>query len=125
MGVSRGIVADELLVDFQNAFELAVESLAVNVRQVEIDHGLAVDAQLVLVDDFEDGARGHVARDQIAVLRVPLFQEVPALFFWDRLRIAFVARVSSAPTRGRLRRGPIPTSGAACLHRECRWDEPE
>ena len=39
------IVADKLLVDFQNAFELAVQRFAVDVGEVEIDHGLAVEAQ--------------------------------------------------------------------------------
>ena len=44
MGTFRGIVAYELLVDFENAFQLAVEHLAVDVRQVEIDHRLAVNS---------------------------------------------------------------------------------
>ena len=39
------IVADKLLVDFENAFELAVQRGAVDVGEVEIDHRLAVDAQ--------------------------------------------------------------------------------
>ena len=113
------IVAHELLVDFEDAFELAVERGAVDVRQVEIDHRLAVDAEVVLVHDLVDGAGGDVARHQVAVLGIPLFQEVPALALGNALEIALVARLSSEPTRGHLRRGPTPTSGAACLRREC------
>ncbi len=46
------VVADELLVDFEDAFELAVQRCAIDVGEVEVDHGLAVDAEAVLVDDF-------------------------------------------------------------------------
>ena len=67
------IVADKLLVDFENAFELLVENLAIDVRQVEIDHRLAVDAEVVLEDDFENRAGRHIARHEVAVLRIPLF----------------------------------------------------
>ena len=63
------IVADEFLVDFEDAFELAVEGLAIDVGEVEVDHGLAVDAEAVLVDDFVDGAGGDVAGDEVAVFR--------------------------------------------------------
>ena len=90
-GRVAGIVAHELLVNFQNAFELAIENLAIDVGEVEIDHRLAVDAEVVLVHHFVDGAGGDVARHQVAVLRIPLFEEVPPLIFRDRLRIAFVA----------------------------------
>ena len=91
------IVADKLLVDFEDAFELAVESLAVDVRQVEIDHRLAVDAEVVLEDDFEDFAGGHIARDEVAIFRIPLFEEVPALFLGNGLGIALVALCSGNP----------------------------
>jgi hypothetical protein len=47
-GDFAGVVADELLVDFEDAFELAVERLAVDVGEVEVDHGLAVDAHAEL-----------------------------------------------------------------------------
>ena len=90
------VVADELLVDFENAFELAVESLAVDVGEVEIDHRLAVDAQAVLVDDLEDGAGGDVARDEVAVLGIPLFEEVPAVGLGNA---ASAARLSSLLAR--------------------------
>ncbi len=63
------IDADELLVDLQNAAELVVQRLAVDVRQVEIDHRLAVEPEAQLVHHFVNGARGHVARHQVAVLR--------------------------------------------------------
>ena len=91
------IVADKLLVDLENAFELAVEDLAVDVGQVEIDHRLAVDAEVVLVDHLVNGAGGDVARHQVAVLRIPLFQEVPALGFGDALGSRLSPGVSRNP----------------------------
>src|ERR1700756_2943974 len=105
------IVADKLLVNLENAFQLLVENLAVNVGQVEVDHWLAVDAEVVLVDDLEDGPCGHVAGNQVPVLRIPLFQEIPALIFRNTLGIAVVALLlrnpdaSAFPTR-RLRHEP-------------------
>ena len=77
------IDADELLVDLENAVELAVQRGAVDVREVEVDHGLAVEAEAELVDDLVNGARGHVARDQVAVLGIPLLEEVEALGLGD------------------------------------------
>ena len=96
-GMNAGIDADELLVDFQDAFELAVEGLAIDVGEVEIDHGLSVEAHVVFVHDLEDGAGGDVARDQVAVLRVPLFEEVPAFGVGDGTRIALVVFVAGHP----------------------------
>ncbi len=96
-GDVAGIVADELLVDFEDAFELVVEGLAVDVGEVEVDHGLAVDAHAVLVDDLEDGAGGDVAGDEVAVLGVPLFEEVPALAFGDGFAGALVVLVAGDP----------------------------
>ena len=102
------IVADELLVDFENAFELAVERLAIDVGEVEVDHRLAVDAEAVLVDHLVNGARGHVARDEVAVLRIPLFEEVEALGLGNLLEGALVAGRARHPdaaafAAGRLR----------------------
>src|SRR5579863_7375068 len=42
------VIAYKLLINLENAFELAVENLGVDVSQVKIDHGLPVDAQVVL-----------------------------------------------------------------------------
>ncbi len=84
IGSSRGIDADKLLVNLENAAELAVQRRAVDVREVEIDHRLAVDAEAELVDDFVNGARGHVARHEVAVFRIPLLEEVEALGLGDR-----------------------------------------
>ena len=56
------IVADKLLVNFQNAFEFAIKHLAIDVSQVEIDHRLAVNAEAVLIHNFENCTRSHVAR---------------------------------------------------------------
>ena len=91
------VVADELLVDLEDAFELAIEGLAIDVGEVEVDHGLAVDAEAVLVDDLVDGAGGDVARNEVAVFRIPLFEEVEALGLGDLLDGALVARGARNP----------------------------
>src|SRR5713226_6719984 len=85
------IVAHKLFVNFEDAFQLAIKHLAIDVSQVEIYHWLAVDPKIVLVDNLEDGASGHVARHQVAILRIPLLQKIPALTLRNTLRLAFVA----------------------------------
>ena len=102
-GHVAGVVADEFLVDFEDAFELAVEGFAVDVGEVEIDHGLAVDAQALFVDNLVNGAGGHVAGDEVAVFGIPLFEEVEALGLGDLLDGARVAG-----TRGTQMRPPSP-----------------
>ena len=105
------VIAHKLLVDFENAFQLAVQNLPVDMCQVEIDHRLAVDAEVVLVDYFENRPRRHVARNQVAVLRIPLFEKIPTFVLRNRLRIACVARRLRHPhapafTARRLRHEP-------------------
>src|SRR5205814_1330636 len=92
-----GIVADKLLVDFEDALELAVEGLAIDVGEVEIDHGLAVDAKAMLVDNLVNGAGGDVARDEVAVFGVPLLEEVEAIGLGDLLDGALVAGSARYP----------------------------
>src|SRR5271165_4851119 len=95
-GVAR-IVADELLVDLEDAFEFAVERGAVDVGQVKIDHRLAINAEVMLVNHFVDGAGGDVARHQVAVLGIPLFQEVPTLAVGNTLGSTLVVRLTWHP----------------------------
>src|SRR5205814_1470778 len=82
---------DKLLVNFQNAFELAVEGGAINVGEIEIDHRLAINAEVVFINHLEDGAGRNVPWNQIAVLRIPLLEEIPTIFFRNRIRITLVA----------------------------------
>ena len=98
------IVADKLFVDLENALQLAIEGGAVDVRQVEIDHRLPIDAEVEFVNYFVDGTGSDIARHQVAILGIPLFQEVPALAFRNALGIALVARLAWAPRHGHLRR---------------------
>src|SRR5262249_26055898 len=86
------IVTNELLVNLENAFQLAVERLAVDVCDIEIYHRLPIDTEAVLVDNFVDGAGSHIARNQISVLRIPLFQKIPAFANRNGFGIALVAR---------------------------------
>ena len=96
-GHFAGIVADELLVDFEDAFELAIQRFAIDVGEVEVDHRLAVDAEAVLVDDLVDGAGGDVARNEVAVFRIPLFEEVEALGLGNLLDGTLVAGSARNP----------------------------
>src|SRR5207302_559950 len=91
------IVTHKLLVNLENAFQLAIENLAVNVRQVEVDHGLTIDAEMVLIYHLVDGAGSHVTRHQVAVLGIPLFQEIPALALGNALGVALVAGLLGNP----------------------------
>ena len=85
------IIAHELLVDFQDAFQLAVENGRINVGEVEKNHRLPINSQPLLVNHLVDGAGGDVARHQIAVLGIPLLQKIPAFALGNRLRIAGIA----------------------------------
>ncbi len=92
------IDALELLVDLQDAAELAVELLARDVRQVEVDAlPVRLDAQALVDADVEDLARGDVARHEVAVLRVALFEEVVALGLGNLARRPRVLRLARHP----------------------------
>src|SRR5579863_807895 len=80
-GLFARVDAAEFFVDFENAFKFAVEGLAIDVGDIEIDGGLAVEAEFFLIDDAVDGAGGDVARNQISVFRIPLLEEVETLVF--------------------------------------------
>src|SRR5215470_19731531 len=58
---ARRVVADELLVDLDDALQLLLELLAPEVGEVEVDLVAAVDAELELAAHVEDLARGDVA----------------------------------------------------------------
>jgi hypothetical protein len=96
-GDFAGIVAYDLLVDLENSFKFPIQSLSIDVSYIEVDHGLAVDAHAVLIDDFEDGAGGYVSRYEVAVLGIPLFEEVPALGLGDGFGGALVVLVAGYP----------------------------
>ena len=79
-----------------------------DVAQVEIDHVPAADAELHFGADLEDFAGGDVARDEVAVFGIALFEEVESLGFGDVVGARGVSpRLVAAPRRGRLRRGRI------------------
>ncbi len=80
-GLGSGIDAEKFFINLENAFEFAVQNFARNVRDVEIHGGLPVDAQLFLINDAVNGSRSDVARNEVAVLRIPLLEEIKALVF--------------------------------------------
>src|SRR5689334_17803736 len=99
-GHVTGIVADEHLIDLKNRTELSIEGLGGNVRQVEIDLILPADAHTVETH-LEDRTRRDVARHEIAVRRILLFEEIQSLFFGNRRRrtnVAFTARHPNTST---------------------------
>src|SRR5580704_1084168 len=53
----------EFFVDFEDAFEFAVENFARNVRDVQKNGGLAVNSELLLINDAVNGTRGDIARN--------------------------------------------------------------
>ena len=72
------IVADEHFVDFEDRAELAIQGFGRDVGQVEIDLVLAADA-FALDANLEDFARRDVARDEVAVRRILLFEKIKTL----------------------------------------------
>src|SRR4029077_4459633 len=61
-GLFARVYAYELFVNFENAFELFVEDVGGNMRNVEIDGGLAGQSHFHFEDAFVNGARSYVAR---------------------------------------------------------------
>ena len=59
--------------------------------QVQVNHGLAVQAQAKLVDHLVNGAGSHIARNEVAVLGIPLLEEIKAIRVWNLLDGALVA----------------------------------
>src|SRR6185369_5899745 len=72
------IVADEHLVNLENRAEFSIESFGGNVRQVEIN--LVLTTNTFALDTYlKDLAGRNVARHEVAVSRILLFEEIPAL----------------------------------------------
>ena len=89
-GLFAWIDAAEFFVDFEDAFELAIERSAIDVRDVKINSRLAIEAELFLIDDAMNGARGNIAGNEVAIFGIPLFEEVEALVFGNAFGRAFV-----------------------------------
>ena len=88
----------ELLVNVENATQLLVEVSRGNVRDVEVDaQPILLDRQPFVRADVENLARGNVARHQVAVFRIALFEEVIPLGLGNLLRIARVLRLARHP----------------------------
>src|ERR1051325_845351 len=101
--VSR-IVAHKHPIDLENRAQLPIQNFSRNMRQIEIDLVLSADAKAVEAH-LKDLARGDVARHEVAVSRIPLFEEVPAFvprnLGW-RPKVALPTRhpnTSTFPTR--------------------------
>ena len=102
----------ELLVDLHDAAELAIEDGGGNVRDVEVDGVLALDAHSHVLHHREDLARGDVARNQVSVPGIFLLEEMPALVLGNVLSPALVAFLLGHPDApafptGRLGHQPV------------------
>jgi len=74
------------------------------VGEVEVDHGLAVDAEAEFVDDFM--MHGWLRRgDEVAVLGIPVFEESTSVQTRDGLAGALVSGGLGNPDAGRLAAG--------------------
>ena len=89
------ILAYEIIVHLEDAAELALEVVGRNVREVEVDAVRVVHAETHVHDDLVDGAGRDVTRHEVAVCRVHILEEVPALFL-ARLRVLAVDPDASA-----------------------------
>ena len=73
------IFADEVLVDFDDRTQFAVDLFRIEMRQVQIDQVLTVQAETHFGTNLENRPGCDVARHQVAVGRVPFLEEIPGL----------------------------------------------
>ena len=99
-----GVFAHELLVDFENALQLVVDLFAgelaavgfAELGDVEIDLLAALDALAHSADAVDDKA-DDVSAEEIAVLGIQLFADIPAVGLGDRDGGTAVVGVSRYP----------------------------
>src|ERR1700730_3927410 len=96
------INAEKLFVNFENAFELAVERFAGDVSYVQIHRGFAANTEAFLIHDTVNGACGDITRNEIAILGIPLFEEIEALAVGNCARGTLVARILRHPNASTL-----------------------
>ncbi len=88
----------ELFVNVQNAAKFAIEFRARNMREIQIHTLLIfVDTQTVVHANVENLACSDVARHEIAILGIALFEEVIPLRFGNRFRIARILGLARHP----------------------------
>ena len=94
--------AEEFFVDFQNAFELTVERFARNMAYIEVDRLLPRQTQFFLKDDAVNSARRNVARNEIAVFRIPFFEKIKPIGFWNAFCRTLIRRIAWHPNSSAL-----------------------
>jgi hypothetical protein len=90
------IVAHEHFIDLENRSQLSVECFRRDVSQVEEDLVLAADT-LSFDTYLEDFTSSNVTRDEVAVGRILLLEEVETLFFRNRRRLPGISLMSRHP----------------------------
>src|SRR5262245_8598773 len=87
------INALKFLVDVENATELAIKLMLRDMCQIEINTlPVLLNGQSFVDTDIENLARRDIARHEVLVFRIALFEEVIALVFGNAKRIARVLR---------------------------------
>src|SRR5262245_38292991 len=79
------VVANKHLVDLENRAELPIENICGDVGQVKVNLIATADTHSIETD-LEDLARCDIARHQVAVRWILLFEKIKTLVVWNRRR---------------------------------------
>src|SRR5439155_9990118 len=90
-----------------------------DVREIEIDHVPPADAQTFLAN-LEKLAGGDVARNQVAIFRISLFQEIKTLRLRNRIGMPCIAGLSRDPDAPAFATGRFADQSALVLAGDCR-----
>src|SRR5262249_26124067 len=116
------IDALEFLVDFQNATKLLIEHLARQMGQIQIyGQPFDVDRESLVGADVEYLAGRDIARHQVAVLRVTLFENVITLGLGNRTGVACIGRLARHPHPSTFATAPFAHQSQLVRDGYCRW----
>ena len=73
------ILPHEFRIHFQDTAELALQISRRNMRQIEINAVLAIDAEMLVHADIINSTRSYITRYKVAVCRIHFFEEIPRL----------------------------------------------
>ena len=105
------VCTGELGVDVQDSTQAVVQELSRFMRQIEIDHWVAGNTQILVVDDVINFTAGDISGDEVFEQRVFFFQKIIAFVLRDFSRVAVVVAITWYPdappfTTGRLAHQP-------------------
>ena len=110
-GGFAGVHTGEFGIDVQDSTQAVIQEFSRFMRQIEIDHWVPANSQILVVDDVINFAAGDISGNEIFEQRIFFFQKIIAFVLRDFLRVAVVislARHPDAPTftTGRLAHQP-------------------